>query len=362
MFILSKIIAKEWFKALLASLVVLFLLITVGDIVNGFLRNLPPSRVFMEYALKLPEMMGKILPICSLLASLFALNKLKAHSELMAILAAGFSAKKIYVLVLGCSMFVGLVQFVNLGYLQPFANEIKRQQFEKSRKNESKYVAKSQVGASGLLWYKTKDYFVSFSAFDNRHNSLQNISVYFFNSKNILTKVLKASKANFHEKYWQLFNVTVIDLLESLNFPKLRRHQEYQLSIEETPRDFDQFKSDITTLNFFTFYRFIINLGKTGINTTEYRVMLYEKISLTLICIVFALFPVSGVFNPNRRSSSAAKSIVFTLIFSIVFWLVYSSVIALGFSEKIPPLVATMSIPLIFVAYIGLIYYRNRTL
>ena len=212
------------------------------------------------------------------------------------------------------------------------------------------------------MWYKTKDYFVSFSAFDNKQNFLQNISIYFFNSKNILTKILKANRATFAGERWKLENVSEIDLLESLNFPKFISHEAYELKIEESPKDFDQFKSDITTLDFFTFYRFIGNLSRTGINTTEYKVMLYEKISLTLICVVFALFPVSGVFNPNRRSSSAAKSIVFTLIFSIVFWLVYSSVLALGYSEKIPAIVATMSIPIVFICYVAIVYRRNRAL
>ena len=362
MFIISKIIAKEWFKSLIGALTVLFLLITIGDIVNGFLRGHEPSRVLIEYVLKLPEMMGKVLPICALLSSLFALNKLKAHSELMAILSAGYSVRKIYTLILACSVSVALIQFLNLGFFQPQANKVKREQFEKSRKNESKYIAKSQVGASGLLWYKTKDYFVSFSAFDNKQNFLQNISIYFFNSKNILTKILKANRATFAGERWKLENVSEIDLLESLNFPKFISHEAYELKIEESPKDFDQFKSDITTLDFFTFYRFIGNLSRTGINTTEYKVMLYEKISLTLICVVFALFPVSGVFNPNRRSSSAAKSIVFTLIFSIVFWLVYSSVLALGYSEKIPAIVATMSIPIVFICYVAIVYRRNRAL
>lgn len=362
MYILSKILAREWFSSLLGSIIVLFLLITVGDIVNGFLRDIEPGHIFVEYILKLPELMGKALPICSLLASLFAVNKLKGHSELMAILSAGYSTKRIYGLILACSLLVGSAQFINLGFVQPYANNIKRRNFEKSQKYESKYVAKSQIGPSGLMWYKTVDYFVSFGAFDNRNNRLKNISIYFFNNKNVVTKVLKAHTANFLDGQWELLDVSVIDLLESLNFPKQEEHSSYRLKIDETPRDFDQFKSDITTLNFFKFYRFIQNLAKTGINTSEYTVMLYEKLSLSVICIIFALFPLSSVFMPNRRSLSMAKSIILTLIFSIVFWFIYSTVIAMGLSEKLPPLIATMGLPLVFIIYISFIFYRNRTL
>ena len=105
MFLLSKVIAKEWFKALLGATIVLFILITVGDIINGFLRGYDPRRVLIEYALKMPELMSKMLPISSLLATLFSINKLKSHSELISILAGGYSAIKIYVLIFICLRF-----------------------------------------------------------------------------------------------------------------------------------------------------------------------------------------------------------------------------------------------------------------
>ena len=112
----------------------------------------------------MPSLMGKMLPICGLLASLTAINKLKNQAELMAILAGGFSAAKIYKLFLSCSLLIALIQFLNLGYIVPAANKIKRKEFEKSRKNESKYLARSQIGQTGYIWYKTDNYFTSFKA------------------------------------------------------------------------------------------------------------------------------------------------------------------------------------------------------
>ena len=114
MFLLSKIIVKAWFRALIGSILVLFLLITVGDILNGFLQNYSVFRIFVEYALKLPDFLSKMLPISALLATLFAFNKLKTKSELMAILAGGYSAPRIYTLILFCSLGLGLFQFLNL--------------------------------------------------------------------------------------------------------------------------------------------------------------------------------------------------------------------------------------------------------
>ena len=363
MFLLSKILAKEWFKSLIGSLIVLFLLITVGDILNGFLQNYPPRRVLMEYLLKLPEFAGKMLPISTLLASLFSLNKLKNHSELMGILAAGFSAKKIYSLILMCSLSVAAFQFFNLGYIVPFANKIKRQEFEKSRKNESKYLARSTIGKSGYIWYKSDNYFTSFQAYDAKKKALKNVFVYFLSKDKKLDTIYRASTAEFIAKnQWKLHNVSVVQSLNSANFPSKIDMENMLIELRESPLDFKQFESDITTLNLLDLGRFISRLDESEITTTEYEVMYYDKFSLALICIVFSLFPLATIFNPNRRGSSFGKSIVFTLIFTIGFFMAHSAVISLGTSGKVPVILATLGIPGLIASYIVFNFQKNRRL
>ena len=101
------------------------MLITTAEIVNGLLRDKGSVlQILSNFMLKFPELLSKILPITSLLATLFSLNKLKTHSELIAILAAGFSPKKIYLLIFSLSTFVALLQFYNVSYFEPLANEV----------------------------------------------------------------------------------------------------------------------------------------------------------------------------------------------------------------------------------------------
>lgn len=363
MLIISKVIISEWLKSLLGALLVLFILLTVGDIVNGFLRNYEARRVFIEYALKMPNLMGKMIPISALLATLFCINKLKGKSELIAMLGAGFSAKRFYILFLGASFFVGLLQFINLGFIDPFANKIKRQEFEKSRRNESKYLARSNIGGSGYLWYKTGHYFASYLAYDAKNEVLKNVSLYVFDESSKGKEVIKAQTAKFsHDTLWILEDPFVVKGLETKEFPFVEREGRILVDLNEGPNSFRQFESDITTLNYFQLASFIKRLKGTEINTSEYQIMLYEKLSLSIICILFALFPAAGIFTPNARSSSFGKSVVFTLIFSIVFWMAHSSVIAFGSSGKLPPLAATMAIPIVFLIYIFFTYRRHTRL
>lgn len=361
--LISRVIALEWIKALFGAIVVLFLLVSVGDIVNGFLRNYSASRVLIEYFLKLPELTSKMLPISALLASLFAINKMKSHAELMAILAGGYSAPFIYRLILLCSLVVAFIQFVNLGFVIPKANQIKRQEFEKSRKNESKYLARSKIGEGGLIWYKTNDYFTSFKAFDRKNRTLKGVTIYQIDESHKLQQIYTADSAKFVAgKEWQLQNIKHISQLSEANFSLPEKFANLNLELQEEPKDFGQFESDITTLNIFELKSFISRLQSTDINSTEYEIMFFEKISLIFICIVFSLFPLSSIFTPNRRAAGFGKNVLLTLLFTIFFWGIHSSTISMGNNEKLPVLAATLGIPTLFSMVIMAAFLKNKQL
>lgn len=362
MLILSRILIKEWFKSLVGAVTVLFLLITTADLINGFLQGKDFSRVILEYSLKMPDLMGKMLPICCLVASLFSLNKLKAHSELISMLAAGFSYTKIYGLVGMSALVVVIAQFLNLGYLEPFANKIKRQEIQKSRKSEGKYLTRSSI-EGGRFWYKTQNYFASFSYFDRKTNSLQDIELYFFNKEALGEKILKASRATYKDKgTWEFTGVTELTQLDSKSFPEEKSLPKVEVNLEERLEDFGEFEADLTTLNYFKLSQFISRLGRTGINVAEYEILLLNKVFLSLICLVFALIPLSSIFNPNRRSSSFGKNVVQTLLVTVIFWVLYSSAVAMGNSGRLPPLIATSIVPLGFLLSVLWTFMKNRKL
>lgn len=362
MLILSWMIVKEWFKNLIGAVVVLFLLITTADLIEGFLQGKDFSRVFLEYMLKMPDLMGKMLPICCLVATLFSLNKLKAHSELISILAAGYSYRKIYLLIGTCSSIVMALQFFNLGFLEPIANSVKRQEIQKSRKSEGRYLTRSSI-EGGKFWYKSQNYFASFTYFDRRTSSLKDFEIYYFNENHKSEKILKSKGALYKSQgQWILNNVTELTLLDDPTFPLQTNRPEQVVTLREVPEDFGEFEADLTTMSFFKLYQFVSRLSKTGINVSEYQIILLNKIFLSFICFVFALIPLSSIFNPNRRSSSFGKNVVQTLIITIAFWVLYSSAVAFGNSGSIPPWLATGIVPITFFCFVIWTYLRNRKL
>ena len=250
MLILSSLVIKEWFKSLLAAIVVLFLLITTADLINGFLQGKEISRVFLEYLLKMPDLMGKMFPICCLVSSLFSLNKLKAHSELISILAAGYSYRKIYLLISGCALVVVFTQFINLGFIEPLANSVKRQEIQKSKMSEGRYLTRSSI-EGGKFWYKSQNYFASFTFFDRKQSLLKDFEIYFFNEKHKNQQILKSDSAVYTQSgQWLLHNVTELTLLDEPTFPLETRKPQKLISLNEVPEDFGEFEADLTTLSF----------------------------------------------------------------------------------------------------------------
>lgn len=361
MLILSSLIVKEWFKSLVSALIVLFFLITTGDVINGFLQGKDFLRVVLEYSLKMPDLMGKMLPICCLVASLFSLNKLKSHSELIAILAAGYSYTKIYVLIGICALSMVGLQFLNLGYIEPYANKVKRQEIQKSKKSEGRYLTRSSI-EGGKFWYKSQDYFAAFDYFDRDKKKLNGIEIFWFNKQSQNNKIASADEARFENGQWIFTNVKELVNLDNVGFPQTYKIPEKVLGLKEVPEDFGEFEADLTTLNFIKLWEFVRRLSKTGINMNEFNVILLNKLALSLSCLIFALIPVSAIFNPNRRSSSFGKNVVFTLLVTIGFWVSHSSLVAFGNSGRLPAFIAVFVIPGVFLIYVARTFWKNRKL
>jgi len=360
--LLTRLFVVEWFKSLAGALISLLLLVTSADIINGFLRGKEGERVLLEWALKMPDLTGKMLPVTCLLATLFTFNRLKSHNELIATLAAGFSYVRITGLIAGCSVFMVMIQFANLGFLEPFANRIKRQEIKKSVESEGKYLTRGAIDG-GQFWFKSKDYFATFLTFDKKQSTLNQVRFYFFTAEGLASRVISAEKAVFvKDRTWNLVKMHTLEDLTGNQFPRMSAAETQPIQLQETPDDFKEFEADLTTLHWFNLREFISKISETGINTNEYRILLHQKVALSFACLVFALIPLGTMYRPSRRSDSFGKNVALTLILTVAFWLSFSTTLSYGQSGKIPSWLAAYIVPSAFMAHAIWTFWRNRKL
>jgi len=362
------LILREWSKFFGSAFLVLFLLLTTANLIAGFLRgNVTSIEVLQNYILEIPGFIGKILPLSCLIGSLFSFNKLINRNELTAILAGGYSRRKIIIDLVLISFFIGGLQVLNMGYIKPLIRSKKSaiigDSAFKFRNLQKKGVATSSVG-SGRIWYKSKKYFFSFVAFDKKNNVLNDIAIYKLNNDYALEEKIIAQKASYLEgENWRLDNVEVIEnFLDPDSFAYQKKKKSIVVNLNETPEEFRKIESDITNLSINGLWRYIKTLRHAGINTYEYEVILLEVISSSIICILFSIIGALSVFNPNRRASTFGRNVTFVFIFSIFYWLLYSYSLELGRNSKISPFLATFSIPVLCTIFLTFIFFKNRKL
>lgn len=364
---LRALILKEWVRFFLGSVFVLFLILTIANLISGLLRgNVTTTEVLINYLIELPSSFNKIFPISCLIASIFSVNKLKNRNELVAIFASGFSTRNFLEIVGMASVVVGLIQFLMAGYVDPFARSqrglLLDESAEKFKNLSSKGLKAATIG-SGKIWFKSENYFFSFNAFDKQNNSLKNVDLYLFNSDHRIIEKIKALELVYDkDDKWILRQGFSISELEQNGFPTVVKFDSRSFKLSETPDDFRQIESDITTLGVGALWNYVKRIGRAGLSTSEYMVMLLDKFSSALICIVFGLMAAIGIFNPNRRQNTLGKNLAFIFVFTLLYWLIYTYLIELGSTAKINPWLACFLVPAVFGVFISIVFFQNRKL
>ena len=367
MLIIRKLIIKEWYKSFAASSIILFILISIANLISGLLRsNVTAPEVLGNYLVELPTVINRIFPIGCLMGTVFCVNKLKNRNELTAIFATGFSRRSFITTVVQASAIIAILQILVAGYLQPFTKKhhdvLIADGESKFRNLESKGLMASTV-KSGKIWYKSRNYYFSFSAFDRANKTLHDVTIYFFDDDYKLQQKVVAQKAeHLIDNSWIFQEGYQYSFLSLPQFPHAAKFTDISIILNELPEDFGKIESDINVLYVPELWDYIVKLDKTGINTSEYSVHFWSFFSNALICIIFSLVAATSIFNPNRRSSSFGKSIGIVFVFVVIYWLISSYAFELGKNASLNPFIACFGVSVLFGLYLGHYYYLHRHL
>ncbi|MEC8624978.1 MAG: LptF/LptG family permease [Bdellovibrionota bacterium] len=366
MHIFSRMVLNEWLRAFGTTLFVLFSIIFVGNIVSEFLRDAASTQdIFQNFALEVPKWMEKVVPISCLGATLFSIYRLKMTNALISLFALGFKRSDYIKILFFLSLFVGSLQLLVGGYIKPYARSLRKDWLDKDShfRGYKKGGVRARTIASGLIWYKGKNYFSHFSYYDREKKSLNKFSSFQFDDQGGLSRIVRANFA-IHQKEttWKLVGVEVYDNLNKKRFPTVSVHKELMTELGEKPTEFDSIESDVHELGMDDLYDYVKKVDGLGIEAAEFDILFFEKISTPFICFVFTFLPIAGLFYPNRRAGGLGKSVIFLLVFTFAFWFLYSSLLTMGSNGKVTPMLATFGLPVLCLFYILLTLLRHRKL
>lgn len=364
--ILKKYLIVKWLKSFIASFLVLFTLITVANLLTGLLRNnVTVSEVLANYFIQIFNYLSLIVPVSSLTASIFSINKIKSQNELTAIFSVGMSRSVFLNNIFTASLFIGILSFLALAFVGPkvasYKSKLIKNPGTKFLNLKKQGLITSTIG-SGYFWYKSDDYFVSFKKYDHIKKQISFINLYKLKKNGLLDKVIKSDNVEYIANKWVSKSVSYIESLSDEKITYQKTQKKFTFPIREKTTDLLRLSADISTLNIIKLSRYITNLEKAGLNTNTYKIILYSSINIIFICVLLALIASIDIFKPNRRSSSTGKSIGFIFVFTIIYWLMRSYLVEMGKTSKISAELAIFSMPVFLTLFLTMIIIKNRKL
>ena len=109
------------------------------------------------------------------------------------------------------------------------------------------------------------------------------------------------------------------------------------------------------------FKKYVDQLHKDGLSASRYSVVFWQKISISISCVIFSIIGVLGLNKSNKRSQSLGSSIGLTLVVVILYWFLESFLLELGKSAKINVFLAAFGAMLLFVAVILISKFKEIT-
>ncbi|MGB9587066.1 MAG: LptF/LptG family permease [Armatimonadota bacterium] len=310
--------------------------------------------------LHLPSLIVLTLPMAMLLCSLLGFGRLSGDSEIIALFASGISMYRIAVPVLVMAVLVTGLSFVLNEIVVPETNTLHEQtvrKFTKEPVTETKpvLVLDASNGVTNSVIYIQ-------GGFNPETRTMRDVAVIqYLNNKPALFIYGKeahwkgGNEWTFKDGYTK--NIGLSEL--GGHSVTMVFHDSRTVKINKTPDQISLFQKKYDQLSFSQLKKFIQMLKAEGQNVNEFRVRLYQKISIPLTCLVFALIGTPLGLRPHRSSSAMGLGLAIVII--LAYWLLMDYMSVLGSNGTIEPAAASFIPTLVgMAAGIGLIARASK--
>lgn len=348
MLIIQRHYLKEFFKLLsliAAGFALIFSLLELIDKLDDFLPYRPSLKNLMFYTFfNLPRYLLYLLPMATLLCSLFVFSQANRKGEITAIKAASGRIKTLLIPFLLAGLFLSLCGFVLSELIVP--------EFSKKAYTLKDTITKKGKKFSlqeGNIWLRTGDgSIVKIGLYIPGKRISRNVSIFRI-SNGYLRERVEAEEAEWKgvqgpKGVWRLKKVTVynistgtINKFEELEYPHLELPDIFAEEIQK-PED----------MGIRELFRYIKKLEEAGFKNLRLIVDLNSKISYPFINFFMILL---GISLPMRgRTGGGLVTSAIGIFISLIYWFSHAMSLSMGYVGLLPPLIATWLVPVIFGA------------
>jgi lipopolysaccharide export system permease protein len=303
----------------------------------------------------LPGIIVWTFPMSMLLAALLTFGRLSGNSEIIAMKACGVSFKRLVTPVIAFSLGVSIFSIGFNEYVVPASNQaytdLVRYEIQGNTSPESQehiIIKQIQDGNIQRLVYARK--------YDAETGNLDNLSIQEF-EQGKMVRVENAEYAKWSVDEWVMYNGVLYDLSQP-NTERMMKFDSQVLPINQTPKQIikSQKKPDEMTIKEL---REQINIMKSQyVDTKKLEIELYQRFTVPMASLMFALIGAPLGIQPNRSSSSIGFGISIIIIF--IYYTLMTLAGAIGQNSFIPPVIAVW-IPNIVTLIAGIYLIRKES-
>ena len=314
------------------------------------------SAVIKVFIFGLPNVIMWTFPMSMLLATLLTFGRLSSSSEITAMKSCGIGFFRIATPAIILGFFVSIAAILFNEHVVPWANTAYR--------NVVYYEIQGNTGAKSqdhIVLKDIKDGQIQRLLYARRYDadsqSLQNVTLQEFNDAGKVSHVENAEYAEYEGKEWIMHNGMLYDISDGESEHTLRFNTQV-LPISASPRQIVREQKNPEELTMKELKAQIRIMKTQYVDTNKLETELYQRITVPMASLIFALIGVPLGLQPTRNSSSAGFAMSVIIIF--FYYALMTMANAIGRSGALSPMLAVW-IPNVVGLIAGLFLIRKAS-
>lgn len=352
--LIDRYIIRKFLGTYVFAIVLLLAIVVMFDInekLDAFLKA-PLDKTLFDYFLNfLPYFANQFSPLFTFIAVIFFTSKLAENSEIIAMLSAGISFRRLLRPYMFSAAIIALATFVLDAYVIPPAN-VKRINYTNT------YVKDKRVdyGANIMLMVAPGE-IAYMNRFDNNTKSGTRFSLDKFDEEKRLISRLTAQSIRWDTLYsWRVYDYVIRDIEGEREF--ITKGQQLDTMIPFEPRDFLISENDHQLLTTPALSEYIDRQKERGVaNIQSFQVEYHRRFAMTAAAFILTVIGLSLSSRKVKGGMGLNIGIGLVLSFSYILFMTITQTFAI--SGLTSPFVA-MWIPNIIYTIIAIILYRRR--
>jgi len=353
--ILERYVARAYlrkFSLILPSFLGIYLIVDFFEKIDRLLAaHVELLTVVAYFIMKVPQIIGQIMPAAILVAVMITLAILSRHNETIAMKSSGIDILVLFrpLLTLAGLFCLGLLA-LNL-YLIPWSNQRLHTIWETE-------VEKKPVRSLIKLerfWYKGDRAIYNISMYDKYAQALEGVKIYLFDDQFRLVQLITAQRGTWTGQDWAFSEGFVQD------FPPHRpmtgeTFQSRTLKLTERPEDFGSLEKKVSEMDAPELYTYIHRLERDKYDSTPYWIDLLSRFASAFTPLVVTL--IGGSLVLLREKGNIALGITLGIGIIFFYWLAEGFFSSLGLVGRLPAVIATWIPNALFISGGLILFFR----